>query len=187
MNYINKEIPDFTVNAYQKGELKTFNKSDLLGKWSILFFYPADFSFVCPTELSDLQDSYDDFKAANAEIYSCSVDSQFSHMSWAQTTDTIGKIQYPMLSDQKHQLTDFFNILDEQSGQAYRGVFIIDPKGLIKSYTINAMGIGRNAREILRTLQAAQFVEAHGDNVCPANWHPGEETIKPSGDLVGKI
>lgn len=187
MNYINKEIPDFNVNAYQKGELKTFSKKDILGKWSILFFYPADFSFVCPTELSDLQDSYADFQKANAEIYSVSVDSQFAHMSWAETTDTIGKIQYPMLSDQTHQLTDFFNILDEVSGQAYRGVFIVDPKGLIKSYTINAMGIGRNAQEILRTLQAAQFVEAHGDNVCPANWHPGEETIKPGADLVGKI
>ncbi|WP_119326125.1 redoxin domain-containing protein [Companilactobacillus musae] len=187
MNYINKEIPDFNVNAYQQGELKTVAKSDLLGKWSILFFYPADFSFVCPTELSDLEKSYADFKAANAEIYSVSVDSQFAHMSWAQTTDTIGQIEYPMLSDQKHQLTDFFNILDNESGQAYRGVFIVDPKGIIKSYTINAMGIGRNAKEILRTLQAAQFVEEHGDNVCPANWHPGEDTIKPGADLVGKI
>jgi len=187
MNYINKEIPDFNVNAYQKGELKTFNKEDLLGKWSILFFYPADFSFVCPTELSDLQDAYEDFKDANAEIYSVSVDSQFSHMAWAETTDTIGKVEYPMLSDQKHQLTDFFNIFDETSGQAYRGVFIIDPKGVIKSYTINDMGIGRNAKEILRTLQAAKFVEAHGNNVCPANWHEGEETIKPSAKLVGKI
>lgn len=187
MNYINKEIPDFNVNAYQKGELKTVSKNDLLGKWSILFFYPADFSFVCPTELSDLEDAYDDFKAANAEIYSVSVDSQFAHMSWAQTTKTIGKVEYPMLSDQKHQLTDFFNILDEESGQAYRGVFIIDPEGIIKSYTINVMGIGRNAQEILRTLQAAQFVEENGDDVCPANWHPGEKTIKPSGKLVGKI
>ncbi|MGQ2375875.1 peroxiredoxin [Companilactobacillus zhachilii] len=187
MNYINKEIPDFQVDAYQKGELKQFTKSDLLGKWSIIFFYPADFSFVCPTELSDLQDAYADFQKAGAEIYSVSVDSQFAHMSWAETTKTIGKIEYPMLSDQKHQLTDFFNVLDEESGQAYRGVFIIDPKGLIKSYTINAMGIGRNAQEILRTLQAAQFVEAHGDKVCPANWHPGDKTLKPGADLVGKI
>jgi len=187
MNYINKEIPDFNVNAYQNGELTTVNKKDLLGKWSVIFFYPADFSFVCPTELSDLQDSYKDFQAANAEIYSVSVDSQFSHMSWAETTKTIGKIEYPMLSDQTHQLTDFFNILDEESGQAYRGVFIADPEGIIKSYTINAMGIGRNAREILRTLQAAQFVEENGDDVCPANWHPGEKTIKPGADLVGKI
>jgi len=187
MNYINKEIPDFNVNAYQKGELKTVSKADLLGKWSVIFFYPADFSFVSPTELSDLQDSYKDFQTANAGIYSVSVDSQFSHMSWAEATKTIGKIEYPMLSDQTHQLTDFFNILDEESGQAYRGVFIADPKGIIKSYTVNAMGIGRNAREILRTLQAAQFVEENGDDVCPANWHPGEKTIKPSGDLVGKI
>jgi len=137
--------------------------------------------------IRNLQDSYKDFQTANAGIYSVSVDSQFSHMSWAEATKTIGKIEYPMLSDQTHQLTDFFNILDEESGQAYRGVFIADPKGIIKSYTVNAMGIGRNAREILRTLQAAQFVEENGDDVCPANWHPGEKTIKPSGDLVGKI
>ncbi|MFC6177180.1 peroxiredoxin [Companilactobacillus huachuanensis] len=187
MNYINKEIPDFKLEAYQTGELKEVSKSDLLGKWSVIFFYPADFSFVCPTELSDLQDSYKDFKAANAEIYSVSVDSQFSHMSWAETTDTIGKIEYPMLSDQKHQLTDFFNILDEESGQAYRGVFIVNPEGVIKSYTVNAMGIGRNAQEILRTLQAAQFVAENGDKVCPTNWHPGEKTLKPGADLVGKI
>lgn len=187
MNYINKEIPDFNVNAYHQGELTTIGKQDLLGKWSVIFFYPADFSFVCPTELSDLEDEYKNFQAAGAEIYSVSVDSQFSHMSWAQTTKTIGKVEYPMLSDQTHQLTDFFNILDNESGQAYRGVFIADPKGIIKSYTVNAMGVGRNAQEILRTLQATQFVEANGDDVCPANWHPGENTIKPSGELVGKI
>ncbi|GEO56889.1 peroxiredoxin [Companilactobacillus bobalius] len=187
MNYINKELPEFNVNAYQAGELKTVTKNDLLGKWSIIFFYPADFSFVCPTELSELQDLYEEFKAAGAEIYSVSVDSQYSHMSWAETTKTIGKIRYPMLSDQKHELTDFFNMIDETSGQDYRGVFIADPKGIIKSYTVNAMGVGRNPKEILRTLQAAQFVEEHGDDVCPANWHPGEGTIKPSGDLVGKI
>lgn len=187
MNYINKEIPNFKLEAYHKGELTQVTKSDMLGKWAIIFFYPADFSFVCPTELGDLQKSYKDFQAANAEIYSVSVDSQFSHMSWAETSDTIGKVQYPMLSDQKHQLTDFFNILDNESGQAYRGVFIVDPKGMIKSYTVNAMGIGRNAREILRTLQAAQFVAEHGDKVCPANWHPGEETLTPGADLVDKI
>ncbi|APX72740.1 redoxin domain-containing protein [Companilactobacillus allii] len=187
MNYINKEIPDFDVKAYHNGELISYNKKNLLGKWSILFFYPADFSFVCPTELQDLQKNYADFKQNNAEIYSVSVDSEFSHMAWAENTEGIGKIEYPMLSDQKHQLADFFDLLDSQSGQTYRGVFIIDPKGVIKSYTVNAMGIGRNAKEILRTLEAAQFVEENGDNVCPANWHPGEKTIVPSSDLVGKI
>lgn len=185
--FINKEIPDFNVKGYQKGEIKDYSKKDLLGKWSILFFYPADFSFVCPTELSELEDDYAEFQKNNAEVYSVSVDSEFSHKAWADATDTIGKIEYPMLSDQTHQLSNYFNLLDEESGQAYRGVFIINPEGIIKSYTINAMGIGRNADEILRTLQAAQFVAENGDNVCPANWHPGEKTIKPSTDLVGRI
>ncbi|KRK65770.1 alkyl hydroperoxide reductase [Companilactobacillus tucceti DSM 20183] len=187
MNYINKELPDFDVKAYHNGELVNYKKSDLLGKWSILFFYPADFSFVCPTELEDLESSYSEFKKNNAEVYSVSVDSEFSHMSWAQNTETISKLEYPMLSDQKHELADFFDLIEEDSGRAYRGVFIINPEGIIKSYTINAMGIGRNAQEILRTLQAAQFVAENGDNVCPANWHPGEKTIKPGADLVGKI
>ena len=185
--FVNKEIPDFNVKGYQNHEIKDFSKKDLLGKWSVLFFYPADFSFVCPTELSELQDDYEEFKKNNAEIFSVSVDSEFSHMAWADATDTIGKIQYPMLSDQTRQLSNYFELLDDQSGQDYRGVFIINPEGVIKSYTINAMGIGRNADEILRTLQAAQFVAENGDNVCPANWHPGEKTIKPSDDLVGKI
>lgn len=187
MNYINKEIPDFDVKAYHNGELKSYNKQNLLGKWSILFFYPADFSFVCPTELQDLEKHYADFKANNAEIYSVSVDSEFSHMAWAENTDSIGKIEYPMLADQKHQLADFFDLIDSDSGQAYRGVYIINPEGVIKSYTVNAMGVGRNAQEILRTLEAAQFVAENGDNVCPANWHPGEKTIVPGADLVGKI
>lgn len=159
----------------------------MLGKWSIFFFYPADFSFVCPTELGDLQDHYDAFKKANAEIYSVSEDSEFVHKAWSEATDTIGKIQYPMLADPAGKLARFFDVLDEDAGQAFRGVFIIDPEGKIKSYTINDMGIGRNAEEILRTLEAAEFVALHGDKVCPANWHPGDDTISPSLDLVGKI
>ncbi|MDN6899453.1 redoxin domain-containing protein [Oenococcus sicerae] len=187
MNYINTQLADFEVNAYQKGEVKKVSKKDVLGKWSIFFFYPADFSFVCPTELGDLQDHYYAFKKANAEIYSVSEDSEFVHKAWSEATDTIGKIQYQMLADPAGKLARFFDVLDEDAGQAFRGVFIIDPEGKIKSYTINDMGIGRNAEEILRTLEAAEFVALHGDKVCPANWHPGDDTISPSLDLVGKI
>jgi peroxiredoxin (alkyl hydroperoxide reductase subunit C) len=187
MNFINQKLTDFKVNAYQQGETHEVSLQNVLGKWSIFFFYPADFSFVCPTELGDLQDHYDEFKKANAEVYSVSEDTEFVHKAWAQATDTIAKVQYPMLADPAGKLARFFGVLEEESGQAYRGVFIVDPEGKIKSYTINDMSIGRDAAEILRTLQAAQFVEEHGDKVCPAHWHPGDDTITPSLDLVGKI
>lgn len=187
MNYINQSIPEFRVNAYQDGDTHEVTTKDVLGKWSVFFFYPADFSFVCPTELGDLQDHYAEFQKANAEIYSVSEDTEFVHKAWAEATDTIGKIKYNMLADPAGKLARFFDVLDEEAGQAFRGVFVVDPEGKIKSYTINDMGIGRNAEEILRTLEAAQFVAEHGDKVCPANWHPGEDTITPSLDLVGKI
>ena len=187
MNFVGHEIEDFKVNAYQDGETKEVTKKDVLGKWSIFFFYPADFSFVCPTELEALQDKYDDFKKADAEIYSVSEDTEFVHKAWAEASDKIGKIKYHMLADPAGKLARMFDVLDEDAGQAYRGVFIVDPDGKIQSYTINNMGIGRSADEILRTLQAAQFVRKHGDRVCPANWKPGQDSIKPSLDLVGKL
>lgn len=187
MNFVGHEIEDFTVNAYQAGETIEVSKKDVLGKWSVFFFYPADFSFVCPTELEALQANYDAFKQANTEIYSVSEDTEFVHKAWAEASDEIGKIKYPMLADPAGKLARMFDVLDEDAGQAYRGVFIVDPDGIIQSYTINNMGIGRSADEILRTLQAAQFVREHGDRVCPANWQPGDDSIKPSLDLVGKL
>ena len=187
MNFVGHEIEDFKVNAYQDGKTVEVTKKDVLGKWSIFFFYPADFSFVCPTELEALQDKYEDFKQANAEIYSVSEDTEFVHKAWAEASDKIGKIKYHMLADPAGKLARMFDVLDEDAGQAYRGVFIVDPDGKIQSYTINNMGIGRSADEILRTLQAAQFVRKHGDRLCPANWKPGQDSIKPSLDLVGKL
>lgn len=187
MNFIGHEIDDFKVNAYQDGKTKEVTKNDVLGKWSIFFFYPADFSFVCPTELEALQDKYDDFKKADADIYSVSEDTEFVHKAWAEASEKIGKIKYNMLADPAGKLARMFDVLDEDAGQAYRGVFIVDPDGKIQSYTINNMGIGRSADEILRTLQVAQFVREHGDRVCPANWKPGQDSIKPSLDLVGKL
>lgn len=161
MNFIGHEIDDFKVNAYQDGKTKEVTKNDVLGKWSIFFFYPADFSFVCPTELEALQDKYDDFKKADADIYSVSEDTEFVHKAWAEASEKIGKIKYNMLADPAGKLARMFDVLDEDAGQAYRGVFIVDPDGKIQSYTINNMGIGRSADEILRTLQAAQFVREH--------------------------
>lgn len=187
MNYINHEIDDFKVRAYQKGELKDVTKADVLGKWAVFFFYPADFSFVCPTELEALQANYAAFQKADAEIYSVSEDTEFVHKAWADASEKIGQLEYPMLADPAGKLARMFDVLDEEAGQAYRGVFIVDPDGKIQSFTINNMGIGRSAEEILRTLQAAQFVRENGDQVCPVNWHPGDATLKPGLDLVGKL
>ncbi len=184
---IGKELEDFKVQAYHNGQFKEVTKDSVLGKWSIFFFYPADFTFVCPTELGDMADHYGEFQKLNAEIYSVSADSHFVHKAWADASDTIKKIKYPMLADPVFTLARFFGVLVEEDGQALRGTFIVNPDGVIKAYEVHDMGIGRNAEELLRKVQAAQFVAEHGDKVCPAKWKPGEETLTPSLNLVGKI
>lgn len=187
MSYIGKKIESFEAYAYQNGTfIKVTDQTDA-GKWRIFFFYPADFTFVCPTELGDLADHYEEFKEADCEIYSVSTDSHFVHKAWADASDTIKKIRYPMLSDAAWILSSQFDVLEESIGQALRGTFIVDPDGVIQVYEIHNMGIGRNASELLRKLQAAQFVREHGDQVCPAKWQPGAETLKPSLDLVGML
>lgn len=186
-NLINKQLFDFETDAYRQGEFLKVNTEDVLGKWSIFFFYPADFSFVCPTELGDVQDHYTEIQAAGCEVYSVSTDSHFVHKAWADATDTIGRLEYTMLADPNGKISRFFGVMDEEAGQAFRGSFIVNPSGEIKAYEIHDMGIGRNAEELVRKLEAAVFVEEHGDQVCPANWKPGEDTIAPSLDLVGKI
>ncbi len=187
MSLINKKLEDFTVQAYHDGEFKEVTLEDVKGKWSIFFFYPADFTFVCPTELADLQDNYAKLQEINCEVYSVSTDSHFVHKAWADATDTIGKIKYPMLADPAHVLSRQFEVLIEEAGQALRGTFIVNPEGEIKAYEIHDLGIGRTAEETVRKVQAAQFVAEHGDKVCPAKWTPGEETLEPSLDLIGKI
>ena len=162
-------------------------KADILGKWSVFFFYPADFTFVCPTELEDLQNRYDDFKNAGCEIYSVSCDTHFVHKAWHDSSEKISKIIYPMLADPTHALAKDFDVLIESDGVAERGSFIVDPEGKIVVYEVNAGNIGRNADELFRRLQASQFVAKHGDQVCPAKWQPGAETLKPSLDLVGAL
>ena len=186
-NLIGTELTDFKVQAYQKGQFREIRKQDVLGKWSVFFFYPADFTFVCPTELGDVQDFYKDFTELGCEIYSVSEDTHFVHKAWADSSDTIGKIEYPMIGDPTGALAKFFGVLVEETGQALRGTFIVNPQGVIKAYEVHDMGIGRNAEELLRKVQAAQFVEEHGDQVCPAKWKPGQETLIPSLDLVGKL
>lgn len=187
MSLINKKVNDFKVTAYQDGGFRDISLESIKGHWSLFFFYPADFTFVCPTELGDLADNYDKFKEVDCEIYSVSEDTHFVHKAWADATETIGKIKYPMLADPTGKLARDFDVLIEDAGQALRGSFIINPDGIIKAYEVNDLGIGRNSDELLRKVQAAQFVAEHGDQVCPAKWTPGAETLTPSLDLVGKI
>lgn len=187
MSQIRKEIVEFNVQAYVNDSFKAVSKSDVLGKWSIFFFYPADFTFVCPTELEDLAERYDDFKAAGCEVYSVSCDTHFVHKAWHDASDKIKKIRYPMLADPTHVLARGFEVLIEEKGLAERGTFIVNPEGRIVAYEVVDGNIGRNAEELLRRLQALQFVAAHDGEVCPAKWKQGAETLKPSIDLVGKL
>ena len=187
MSMIKKEVSDFSVQAFQDGDFKTVTKADILGKWSVFFFYPADFTFVCPTELEDLANKYADFKAAGCEIYAVSCDTHFVHKAWHDASDRIKKIQYPMLADPTHALSKDFEVYIEADGVAERGSFIVNPEGVIVGYDVTAGNVGRNADELFRRVQASQFVYEHGDEVCPAKWQPGAETLKPSLDLVGQL
>ncbi len=187
MSLINKEVSPFTAKAFQDGKIIEVKKQDLVGKWSVFVFYPADFTFVCPTELGDLADRYEEFKKIDCEVYSVSTDTEFTHKAWHDTSDTIKKIKYPMLADPTHALSKDFEVLIEESGLALRGTFIINPAAKVVAYEVNQTSIGRDAGELLRKVQAAQFVAQHSDQVCPAKWTPGAETLKPSLDLVGKI
>lgn len=187
MSLINKKVSDFTVQAYHEDDFKTISLKDVLGKWSVFFFYPADFTFVCPTELEDLAEHYEAFRKAGVEVYSVSTDTHFVHKAWHDASETIQKIRYPMLADPTHALSRDFGVLIESDGIAERGTFIVNPQGEIVAYEVNAGNIGRNADELLRKIQACQFVAEHGDMACPAKWQPGAKTLKPGIDLVGKI
>lgn len=187
MSLIGKEINEFKVQSFVNGEFKEVSKEDVLGKWSVFFFYPADFTFVCPTELEDLANKYEEFKNIDCEIYSVSCDTHFVHKAWHDTSKTIQKIQYTMLADPTATLAKDFEVYIEADGLAERGTFIVNPEGKIVAYEVIAGNVGRNADELLRRVQASQFVHAHGDEVCPAKWKPGEETLKPSLDLVGVL
>lgn len=184
---INAQLPEFKVQAYQNGEFKTVSSQDILGKWAIFFFYPADFTFICPTELVDMAEKYNDFKALGVEVYSVSTDSHFVHKAWHDTSESIKKIKYPMLADPTGVLSRGFGVMIEEDGMAYRGTFLVNPEGRVKIAEIQDNSIGRNADELLRKVEAALFVASHDGEVCPAKWKKGQETLKPSIDLVGKI
>src|SRR5687767_1964764 len=184
---INTELQPFTATAFHEGDFVQVSDEDLRGRWSVVFFYPADFTFVCPTELGDLADHHQDFKALGVEIYSVSTDTHFTHKAWHETSDTIAKIEYPMLGDPTGTITRNFGMMREDQGLANRGTFVIDPDGVIQVVEVTAEGIGRNAAELLRKVRAAQYVREHPGEVCPAKWEEGDETLAPSLDLVGKI
>ena len=187
MSLINTEVKPFSATVYHHGEFVTVTDADLHGRWSVFFFYPADFTFVCPTELGDLADNYAEFEQLGVEIYGVSTDTHFTHKAWHDTSATIGKIRYPLVGDPTGTLSRNFDVFIPEDGLADRGTFVIDPDGTIQLVEINAGGIGRNAIELLRKVKAAQYVRAHPNEVCPANWEEGEETLAPSLDLVGKL
>ncbi|MGI6224321.1 MAG: alkyl hydroperoxide reductase subunit C [Prevotella sp.] len=184
---INSQSPAFKVNAYQNGEFKTVSDEDIKGKWALFFFYPADFTFVCPTELVDLAEHYDELTKMGVEVFSVSCDSHYVHKAWADASDSIKKIRYAMLADPLAVLAKGFGVYKEDEGVAYRGSFLVNPEGQIKLAEIQDNSIGRNAEELVRKIEAAQFVAENPGEVCPARWHKGAKTIKPSIDLVGKL
>ena len=186
-NLINTTVKPFKATAYHNGKFVPVTDADLKGKWSVVFFYPADFTFVCPTELGDLADHYAQLKDMGVEVYSVSTDTHFTHKAWHDASDTIKKINYPMIGDPTGVISRNFDVMIEEEGLALRGTFVINPEDQIKVAEIHDLGIGRSAKELVRKIQAAQYVATHDGEVCPAAWQPGAETLAPSLDLVGKI
>lgn len=185
--HINAKIPSFKVHAFERDTFRTVTHEDLLGRWSVLFFYPADFTFVCPTELADLAERASELKAMGVDVYSVSTDTHFTHKAWRDASEMIRTVSYPMLADPTGQLSRAFGVYVEEEGLARRGTFVVNPEGLVKIIEVHDDGIGRNAAELVRKIQAAQFVAENPGEVCPAKWKPGAATLKPGLDLVGKI
>ncbi|HEY0214070.1 MAG TPA: alkyl hydroperoxide reductase subunit C [Paenirhodobacter sp.] len=187
MALINTKIKSFAAKAYKQGKFTDVNDGDIAGKWAVFFFYPADFTFVCPTELGDLADHYAELQKLGVEVFSVSTDTHFTHKAWHDSSDTIGKIEYAMIGDPTQDISRNFEVLREGEGLADRGTFIVDPDGVIQGVEISAEGIGRDASELVRKIKAAIYVRNHPGEVCPAKWKEGEQTLAPSFDLVGKI
>ena len=188
MGIIGSHIKPFTATAFQAGkDFFDVSDTDLEGKWTIFFFYPADWTFVCPTELEDLGKQYDALQSMGVEVYGVSTDTHFSHKAWHDTSEKIGTIKFPFLGDQLHTLSKNFDVLREEMGLADRATFVVDPDGVIQIMEQTCEGVGRNASELIRKIKAAQYVRANPGQVCPAAWEEGSDTLAPSLDLVGKI
>jgi len=187
MPRINSPLKPFSTDAFRDGKFLTVTDADVLGKWSVFFFYPADFTFVCPTELEDLADNQAEFDKLNVEIYAVSTDKHFTHKAWHDTSPAIGKIKYTMLGDPTGHISRNFDVLIEEVGMADRGTFLLDPEGKIQYIEVTSGGVGRSATELLDKVRAAQYVASHPGEVCPAKWKEGSVTLTPSLDLIGKI
>ena len=187
MALIGKPIPEFTADVFHNIEFTTVSSEDVKGKWSIFLFYPADFTFVCPTELEDMAAHYPELQELGVEVYAVSTDSHFVHKAWHETSEAIGKVNYPMIGDPTGKITRGFDVMIEEAGQALRGTFLVDPDGIIQVYDFHSLGVGRSAKDMVRKVKAAQYVRDNDGEVCPAAWEKGEQPLTPSLDLVGKI
>lgn len=187
MGIIGSQLKPFATTSFKDGQFVEVTDKDVLGKWAVFFFYPADFTFVCPTELEDLADKYAELQAMGVEVYAVSTDTHFSHKAWHDTSPAISKIKYHMLGDQNHVISNNFNTLREGVGLADRGTFVVDPDGVLQLVEVTPEGVGRNAAELVRKIKAAKYWREHPGQVCPAKWEEGAETLSPSIDLVGKI
>ena len=187
MSIINSDVKPFKATAFHNGKFVDVSNETIKGKWAVFVFYPADFTFVCPTELEDLANTYGEFQKLGVEVYGISTDTHFAHKAWHDTSEAIKKVQYPLVGDPTGTLARNFGVMIEEEGLALRGSFVISPEGKIKVAEIHDNGIGRDASELLRKVKAAQYVASHPGEVCPAKWQEGAKTLKPSLDLVGKI
>jgi peroxiredoxin (alkyl hydroperoxide reductase subunit C) len=187
MSIINSTVKPFKATTYQSGKFIEVSDQSIRGTWSVFCFYPADFTFVCPTELEDLANLYPQFQALGVEVYGISTDTHFAHKAWHDTSDAIRKVQYPLIGDPTGTLTRNFDVMIEEEGLALRGTFLINPEGVVKTAEIHDNGIGRDASELLRKVKAAQYVAKNPGQVCPAKWQEGAKTLTPSLDLIGKI
>ncbi|WP_315907030.1 alkyl hydroperoxide reductase subunit C [Priestia koreensis] len=187
MSLIGTEVKPFVAQAYHNGDFIQVTEENMKGKWSVVCFYPADFTFVCPTELADLQKEYATLKDLGVEVYSVSTDTHFTHKAWHDHSEAISSIEYVMIGDPSQKISRNFEVLNEEEGLADRGTFIIDPDGVIQTVEINAGGIGRDASTLVNKIKAAQYVRKNPGEVCPAKWEEGGETLTPGLDLVGKI
>lgn len=189
MSLIGKKVPDFTAPAVIDGQIKEFSSESLRGKWSVVFFYPLDFTFVCPTEVLGFDERLEDFRKAGAEVVGVSIDSEFTHLAWINTPKDqggLGGLKLPLVADKTKEIARSFEVLNEEAGVAYRGVFVLDPEGTVQSAIINNLPVGRNVGEVLRTLKAFQYVTSHEGEVCPADWEEGDETMKASPEGVAE-
>jgi len=187
MIQLNTKAPDFSVMAFHENDFHRMTLESVKGKWAVLFFYPADFTFVCPTELEDMAEHYDDFKKLGVEVLSVSTDTHFVHKAWHDTSEAINKIRFPMLADPEHTLSTAYQVLRHEGGVADRATFVIDPDGMIKSIEVSDEPVGRHAKELLRKVLALQHARENPGIACPAKWAPGQQTLTPGIDLVGKL